>query len=89
MVGSDIYLDLYSGCRLVYLPEYSPDMNPIEEGFSAMKAWIRAYHHHVLGEFMGDPECDPYGVLYRAVHESMTPAHIRGWFYGCGYVASK
>jgi transposase len=26
--------------RLVYLPAYSPDFNPIEEGFSAMKAWI-------------------------------------------------
>ncbi|TFK78416.1 hypothetical protein K466DRAFT_462636, partial [Polyporus arcularius HHB13444] len=71
---------------LVYLPQYSPDLNPIEEGFSAMKAWIRAHHHHVLAEFMGDPGCDPYSLLFRAVHESMTPDNIRGWFYGCGYV---
>jgi transposase len=28
------------GFRLLYLPPYSPDFNPIEEGFSAMKAWI-------------------------------------------------
>ena len=25
----------YSGCLLVYLPPYSPDLNPIEESFSS------------------------------------------------------
>ena len=30
-----------AGARLVYLPPYSPDFNPIEEAFSAMKAWLR------------------------------------------------
>ena len=28
------------GCHLLYLPPYSPNFNPIEEGFSVMKAWI-------------------------------------------------
>ena len=28
------------GMRLRYLPPYSPNFNPIEQGFSAMKAWI-------------------------------------------------
>jgi transposase len=28
------------GMRLLYLPAYSPDFNPIEEAFSALKAWI-------------------------------------------------
>jgi hypothetical protein len=37
------------GMRLVYLPAYSPDFNPIEEGFSAMKAWIRRNREYVLG----------------------------------------
>ena len=27
-----------AGCELVYLPPYSPDMNPIEEAFSKVKA---------------------------------------------------
>lgn len=27
----------YTGCRLVYLPPYSPDFNPIEESFSCCK----------------------------------------------------
>jgi len=31
----------HSGVRLVYLPPYSPDFNPIEEMFSAFKAHIR------------------------------------------------
>lgn len=30
-----------SGCRLIYLPAYSPDLNPIEQWWSALKARIR------------------------------------------------
>ena len=29
------------GCRLVYLPPYSPDLNPIEMAWSKMKTWLR------------------------------------------------
>ena len=39
-----------SGCKLVYLVQYSPDLNPIEEGFSCMKAWIQACYYDVLAE---------------------------------------
>lgn len=31
---------LARGMRITYLPPYSPDFNPIEEAFSAVKAWI-------------------------------------------------
>ena len=33
-----------AGCELVYLPPYSPDLNPIEEAFSKVKglSWRRA-----------------------------------------------
>ena len=30
-----------AGARLVYLPPYSPDFNPIEMAFSKLKAWLR------------------------------------------------
>lgn len=30
-----------AGVKLVYLPPYSPDLNPIEEYFSVLKAFIR------------------------------------------------
>src|SRR3712207_8999082 len=29
------------GCELLYLPSYSPDLNPIEEAFSKIKGLIR------------------------------------------------
>jgi transposase len=29
------------GCELVYLPSYSPDLNPIEEAFSKIKGLVR------------------------------------------------
>ena len=34
---------IVSGVRLEFLPPYSPDLNPIEEAFSKIKAWI--CHH--------------------------------------------
>jgi transposase len=32
---------LEDGVKLVYLPPYSPDLNPIEEFFAGLKAFIR------------------------------------------------
>jgi transposase len=29
------------GCELIYLPPYSPDLNPIEEAFSKIKSFLR------------------------------------------------
>ncbi|MCS7275413.1 MAG: transposase, partial [Dehalococcoidia bacterium] len=29
-----------AGCRLVYLPRYSPDLNPIEQVWSWLKRWV-------------------------------------------------
>ena len=71
--------------RLVYLPPYSPDFNPIEEGFSAMKAWVRRNRDYVNGELTGQPTCDPFAMLWQAVFETMTPDSIRGWFHDSGY----
>ncbi|MFT6072007.1 MAG: transposase [Alphaproteobacteria bacterium] len=30
-----------AGCRLIYLPPYSPDLNPIEIFWANMKKWIK------------------------------------------------
>jgi hypothetical protein len=36
-----------AGVKLMYLPPYSPDLNPIEEFFSELKAFIkRNWHFH-------------------------------------------
>lgn len=33
-----------AGCRLIYLPPYSPNLNPIEKFWGNMKRWIK---HHI------------------------------------------
>ncbi len=32
------------GVRVIYLPPYSPDYNPIEEFFSVLKKWMKRHH---------------------------------------------
>jgi hypothetical protein len=51
------------GMRLVYLPPYSPDFNPIEEAFLALKAWIQWNRDYVNAELTGEVDCDPYEML--------------------------
>jgi transposase len=34
---------LYLGAGLIYLSPYSPNLNPIEETFSSIKAWLRRH----------------------------------------------
>ena len=36
-----------SGMRLLYLPAYSPNLNPIELAFSTIKGWLRANRDQV------------------------------------------
>jgi transposase len=72
--------------RLLFLPPYSPDFDPIKEDLSAMKAWLRRNCNYVLGELTGDAYCNPLAILWRAVYESMTPENINGWFHNSGYV---
>lgn len=71
--------------RLLYLPPYSPDLNPIEEGFSAMKAWLRRSRDYALMELGGDVDTNPFALLWSAVFETMTPENIAGWYAHCRY----
>jgi hypothetical protein len=73
------------GCRLVYLPPYSPELNPIEEAFSAIKARIRRNRIEFLVAMeMGD-EAELYTLLWDVVY-SVTPGDIRGWYRHSGYM---
>lgn len=72
--------------HLVYLSAYSPDFNPIEEGFSALKAWIRQNRDYVMSELSSDRTCDPYQMLWESVFMAMTPEKARGWFSHSGYL---
>ena len=64
------------GCKLLYLPPYSPDLNPIEEAFSKIKRILRkaeARSREALVETMG-----------RAL-DAVTSRDARGFFELCGY----
>jgi transposase len=64
------------GCELLYLPSYSPDLNPIEEAFAKVKHLlrkIRARTKEALIEAMG-----------RAL-AAVSAQDARGYFVHCGY----
>ena len=70
------------GCELIYLPPYSPDLNPIEEAFSKIKSLLRkaeARSRERLVEAMG-----------RAI-SAVTGRDAKGFFEHRGYrlVAQK
>ena len=72
--------------RLLFLPAYSPDLNPVEEGFSCVKAWLRLNRAYVLGETEGRA-CDPYALIWEAVYTSITPEKVYGWYRDSEYIA--
>lgn len=37
-----------AGIGLLFLPPYSPDLNPIEQFWATLKAWIRAFNEPLL-----------------------------------------
>ena len=63
-------------CRLVYLPPYSPDLNPIEPAWSKLKAFQRGARARLRP------------ALERAVAtglRTITAQNAKGWFRHCGY----
>jgi transposase len=75
-----------SGIKIEFLPPYSPDFNPIEEGFSGMKHWIRRHGHSVRAALNTKDFPKAFNILSRAVNQAMTPENIAGWFRHSGYV---
>lgn len=64
------------GCRMLYLPPYSPDFSPIELAFSKVKAHLR----HLKAR---SPQ-----ALQQAIGQaigSITPTDARAFFAHCGY----
>jgi len=72
--------------HLLYLPSYSPDLNPIEEAFSAIRAWLRANCDYILSETEG-PGGDPYTMIWEAVYSVVTPEKAYGWYKHSEYIA--
>lgn len=66
--------------KLVFLPPYSPDFNPIEESFSCVKAYLRRHYRDFQDS--ETPELD----LELACYAAVTPEKVYGWFSHSGYV---
>jgi hypothetical protein len=64
----------FTVCKLVFLPTYSPDFNPIEHTFSAMKAYLRRNRS----------ESCLYDMMMAC--NNVTPAKAAGWFRHSGYI---
>lgn len=73
--------------RVLFLPPYSPDLNPIELAFSSIKAHIKRDNDPILDAMRDEPdnESDVYAYLSRAVW-SVTVVDAEGWFRHCNYI---
>lgn len=65
-----------AGAVLIFLPPYSPDLNPIEECWSKIKAGLRAVAARTRNKLLRG---------LKTVLAQITPHHIEGWFRHCGY----
>ena len=64
------------GARVIYLPPYSPDLNPIEKCWSKIKTYLRA------------AKARTREALEQALKEvllTISEKDARGWFASCGY----
>jgi transposase len=64
------------GCELIYLPAYSPDLNPIEEAFSKIKGMLRR-----VGARTKEALLEVLGEALSAV----SVQNARGYFEHAGY----
>jgi transposase len=64
------------GARVIYLPPYSPDLNPIEKCWSKIKTYLRA------------AKARTREALEKALKEALLTISAKdaiGWFASCGY----
>jgi transposase len=65
-----------AGAQVLFLPAYSPDLNPIEKMWSKVKSLLRAAEARTPAD------------LITAIGQALarvTPKDARGWFASCGY----
>jgi transposase len=68
-----------AGARLLYLPPYSPDLNPIENAFAKLKAFLRQAAERTVDG------------LWRAIGriiDRFTSTECRNYFTAAGYAAT-
>ena len=65
-----------AGCRLLFLPRYSPEFNPIELCWSKLKTELRSRAARTL---------DSLQAAVAGASEAITAENARGWFAHAGY----
>jgi transposase len=65
-----------AGARILYLPPYSPDFNPIEMAFSKLKALLRKAAARTITEF--------WDVIANCL-DQFKPDECRNYFIAAGY----
>ena len=68
-----------AGCTLLYLPPYSPDLNPIEQAFAKLKALLRKAKERTVEGL--------WAFLGQAL-DAFTPQECRNYLQHCGYDAT-
>lgn len=68
-----------AGAKLLFLPKYSPDLNPIEQVFSKLKHWLRK-----AAKRTADAVCNAIGQTLEAV----TATECSNYFANAGYGAN-
>lgn len=68
------------GAHLWYLPPYSPDLNPIEESFSKLKAFLRSAEPRTV---------EDHSTAIWAGLRTITPQDAAGWFAHSGYLPPR
>ena len=64
------------GCRLLFLPAYSPDFSPIEQAFSKLKALLRR---------AGARTREALEAAIAEALAAISAQDAQGWFTACGY----
>ena len=65
-----------AGAKLLYLPPYSPDFNPIEQVFAKLKALLRKAAARTVD--------DPWAAI-ATILKTFTPAECHNYFVNSGY----
>ena len=67
-----------SGILLLFLPPYSPDLNPIESVFGFVKGYLKK-HEDIMQIFTNSSD------LIQAGFEEITAQMCMSWITNCGY----
>ena len=64
------------GARVLYLPPYHPELNPIELAWSKLKALLKT---------IGARDLQSLAAALKRCKGLLTPSDLAGWFGHCGY----